>query len=200
MALKLKINTDTILKLPLSRRLIILGLVNLVIAGGIYWFLTGPKRDEARNLKQDLQNLEIRLRDSRTIAADIPRYRREKEEMDAKLKAAVAQLPNEKEIPDLIDSISLSGKKAGLKILLFRPGREEERDFYAEVPVNMTVEGRFESLYNFSVKVGTLPRIVNIGNMNITSAGRKGRAPVLKANFVATTFRFIPVQAQEGRK
>ena len=119
--------------------------------------------------------------------------------MEALLKAAVAQLPNEKEIPDLIDSISRAGEKSGLKILLFRPGKEVARGFYAEVPVNMSVEGKYESLYEFSAKVGNLPRIVNIENMSITSLGHKNRVPLLRANFVATTFRFIP-GAEEGAK
>jgi len=134
------------------------------------------------------------------IAADIPKYRKEKEELEKLLQAAVAQLPNEKEIPDLIESISRAGEKAGLKILLFRPGKEAAKGFYAEVPVNMAVEGKYESLYEFSAKVGNLPRIVNIENMSITSLGHKNQVPMLKANFVATTFRFIPGPDEEKKK
>ena len=116
------------------------------------------------------------------------------------LKAAVAQLPNDKEIPDLIESISRAGVKSGLKVLLFRPSAEVPKGFYAEVPVTMSVEGRFESLYEFSAKVGEMPRIVNIAGMDINSTGHKNRVPMLKANFVATTFRFIPAPAPEEEK
>jgi type IV pilus assembly protein PilO len=188
----IKLNLDTIMKLPLSRKIIILAVVNIAIIGGLYWFLIGPKYDEIGKLKNDLSSLQSKLDENRTIASDIPRYLKEKEEMEARLNAAVAQLPNEKEIPDLIDSISRAGEKAGLKILVFRPSRETSRGFYAEVPVNMSVEGRFESLYDFSAKVGSLPRIVNIENMNIISLGHRNKVPLLKANFMATTFRFIP--------
>jgi type IV pilus assembly protein PilO len=137
-------------------------------------------------------NLEVSLNENRVIAADIPRYLKEKEEMEGQLKKAVGQLPNEKEIPDLIDAISSAGEEAGLKILIFRPGGEVPKGFYAEVPVSMSVRGRYESLYDFSVKVSRLPRIVNIGGMSVTITGRKGKTPVLSANFTATTFRFIP--------
>ncbi|MEK7680222.1 MAG: type 4a pilus biogenesis protein PilO, partial [Deltaproteobacteria bacterium] len=113
-------------------------------------------------------------------------------EMEKKLSAAIEQLPNEKEIPDLIDSISASGEDAGLKIMLFKPGREVPKGFYAEIPVNMSVEGRFESMFSFSYRVSRLPRIVNVGNLDIVSQGHKNRIPLLKAEFVATTFRFIP--------
>lgn len=196
----IKLNIDTVMKLPLSRKIIILAAINIVIIGIFYWFLIGPKYDEIKGLKEQYASLQAKLDENRVIAADIPRYRKEKEEMEEKLRAAVAQLPNEKEIPDLIDSISRAGEKAGLKILIFRPGKEIRKGFYAEVPVNMAVEGRYESLYDFSAKVGSLPRIVNIENMSIVSLGHKNRVPVLKANFVATTFRFIPGPEEGARK
>lgn len=198
MALSLKINLDSVLKLPLSKRLLILLAVNLVTAGLVYWFLTGPKYDEVKRLNGQLEELTAKLVENRQIAADIPKYIREKEEMEAKLAAAVAQLPNAKEIPDLIDGISSSGEKSGLKIQLFKPGKEVPRGFYAEVPVKMTVEGRYESLYEFSEKIANLPRIVNLGGMDIKSTGHRNRIPVLKADFTATTFRFMP-QAEEPR-
>jgi len=64
----------------------------------------------------------------------------------------------------------------------------------------MSVEGRFESLFDFSVKVGNLPRIVNLTSMDIISRGHKNRIPDLKADFVATTFRFIPGALDKAEK
>ena len=196
----IKLNIDSIMRLPLSRKIIILAAINVVIIGLFYWFLIGPKYAQINGLEEQDQNLQVKLTENRIIAADIPKYRKDKEDMEALLNAAVAQLPNEKEIPDLIESISRAGEKSGLKILLFRPGKEVGRGFYAEVPVNMSVEGRFESLYEFSAKVGNLPRIVNMESMSITSLGHKKRVPVLRANFVATTFRFIPAPEEGAKK
>lgn len=195
-----KINIDAILKLPLSKRLGVLAGVNIVIVALFYWFVIGPKHDEIKKLRTEMDALESKLVESRAIAADFPKFIREKEEMEARLKNAIAQLPNDKEIPNLLDSISSSGEKSGLRIVMFKPGPEVKKGFYAEVPVNMTVEGQFESLNAFSVKVGNLPRIVNIGGMNIVSAGHRNRVPILNADFVATTFRFIPAQTVADAK
>ncbi len=183
---------DSLLKLPLSKKIAILVVVNIIIAGGIYWFITGPKIDEVRQMRTEMAKLSVKLEESRRVASDLPRYIKQKKELEARLSEAVARLPNEKEIPDLIDAISNAAKKSGLKILLFKPLREVKKGFYAELPINMSVEGRFESLYDFSVKVGNLPRIVNLTSMNVISMGHKNRTPELKADFVATTFRFIP--------
>jgi type IV pilus assembly protein PilO len=193
-----KVNIDAILKLPFSRKVILLAVINIVIIGVVYWLFTGPKYAEINRLSGERQTIARKLNENRMIAADIPKYLRDKEEMEMKLKKAVAQLPNEKEIPDLIDAISDAGKRAGLKILLFKPGHEVAKGFYADIPVSMSVEGRYESLFDFSVKVGSFPRIVNLSGMNITAAKHKNRVPLIKATFVATTFRFIP--APEGQK
>lgn len=192
------LNLDTIMKLPLSKRLLILAGVNLLIAALSYYMFIGPRYAEREDLRGRLQELEKKLAESRAIAKDIPKYEKEKSELEEKLRKAVAQLPNEKEIPDLMESISEAGRESGLKILLFKPRGEVPRGFYAEVPVNMTVEGRFESLFSFSVKISKLPRIVNISGIDINTIGYKDRAPMLKAQFVATTFRFIPGERGKG--
>ena len=194
-----KINIDAIIKLPFIKKVILLAVINIVIIGVVYWLFTGPKYKEITRLNGERQTITRKLNENRMIAADIPKYLRDKEELEMKLKKAVAQLPNEKEIPDLIDAISDAGKKAGLKIKLFKPGREVAKGFYADIPVDMTVEGRYESLFDFSVKVGSLPRIVNLSGMNITTKKHKNRVPFITANFVATTFRFIPVPEEQKK-
>ncbi len=188
----INLNLDSIMKLPLSRRILILAGINLLIVGLSYYMLLAPKYAEKEDLKARLAQIERKLNESRAIARDIPRFEKEKKELEEKLKLALAQLPNEKEIPDLIDSISAAGRESGLKILLFKPRGEVPKGFYAEVPVDMTVEGRFDSIFNFSVKISKLPRIVNISKIDIKTTGYKDREPMLKAQFVATTFRFIP--------
>jgi len=191
---------ESILKLSLPKKIALLVVINIIIAGGFYWFLTGPELRAKSGLKGDMQRLSARLNENRRVASDLPRYRKEKKDMEAKLAEAVARLPNEKELPDLIDAVSNAAKKSGLKILLFRPSREVNKGFYADLPINMSVEGRFESLFDFSVKVGNLPRIVNLTSMNIISRGHKNRMPDLKADFVATTFRFIPGALDKAEK
>ncbi|GMR04179.1 MAG: type 4a pilus biogenesis protein PilO [Thermodesulfobacteriota bacterium] len=196
----LKINIDSIIKLPTSKKIIILAAINIFIVVVIYWFFISPQKAAVVSLRGDLTRISKQIEDNRRVAADIPKYLRDKEELEAKLREAVSRLPNEKEIPDLIDAVSDAAKRAGLKILLFKPSREVQKGFYAEIPINMAVEGRFESLYDFSLKVGSLPRIVNLTSMEIISSGHKNRVPVLKAKFVATTFRFIPSPPAQGGK
>lgn len=189
-----KINLDKLLKLPIKKRIGILAVVNVLVVAALGYFLLLPMITDIGKLKTELSDLNDKLRENRSIAADIPKYLRDKELMEQQLTRALTQLPNEKEIPELIDSISSAGSRSGLDIQLFKPGRESARGFYAEIPIAMTVEGSFESLYDFADKVSMLPRIVNIGGLDVSTTGFSNRRPVLKAKFVANTFRFIPTQ------
>lgn len=199
MAIKSLLKIDFIFKLPLSKKIIIVAVIDVIIALLFYQFLIGPQRDEVAELRNTVNDLTVQLDDSRRIAKDIPAFEKEKEELEGQLKSALAQLPNEKEIPSLIDSISDAAKKSGLKILLFRPRPETPKGFYAEVPVDMDVEGTYDSLYGFCEKVSRLPRIVNIEGINVTLPDMKNIAnpvPGINAKFVAMTFRFVPDEGQ----
>ncbi|MBI5233282.1 MAG: type 4a pilus biogenesis protein PilO, partial [Deltaproteobacteria bacterium] len=139
----------------------------------------------------ELDAISTKLNDSRTIAADIDRFRQEMVLLEARLNKAIMQLPNEKEIPELIKSVSDAAGDVGMKILLFRPKKEVLKGFYADVPVDMVVEGGFESLFSFCDKVGRFPRIVNVADISTMTKTERAVSPMLESKFVVTTFRFI---------
>jgi type IV pilus assembly protein PilO len=203
MALDVKkfIKLDFILKLSLLKKVLILAGISIVIAVFFFNFMIKPKLKNMAELRVKTIAIAAQLKENRSIAKDIPRFNREKEELEIKLKKALSQLPNEKEIPNLIESISNAGKNAGLKILLFRPKPDVNRGFYAEVPVAMNVEGTYESVFNFCKKVSELSRIVNIEGISLKMPSKAGKQlssnPILKSSFVATTFRFIPESEQK---
>lgn len=199
MAKKVSINVDALMKLPIGKRVGILVAANVVIMALIAWFLIWPSYSLMSGYRAKLEELNATLVKDRKIAADIPKYLNEKKQMLDSLDKALTQLPNDREIPDLMDSISTRAQRAGLKIFTFKPGAEVAKGFYAEVPVSMTVEGKFEGLYDFTQKVASLPRIVNLGSMIIVSKGHVNNTPMLKADFVATTFRFIAPQDEPAK-
>ncbi len=190
--MKIKINTDVILKRPPLQRGAILVVFNIIIAALGYFFLISPTIEEAVTLNEELDKLTAKIEESRTIAADIAKYKREMAALELKLVEALSKLPNEKEIPDLLESISDAVKEVGLNVFLFKPGKIRKKGFYAEVPVNMTVSGGYESLYEFSDRMARLPRIVNIGSLKIVGPKKAGFSPQLETTLVVMTFMFVP--------
>src|SRR6185369_13379920 len=113
-----------------------------------------------------VEELQKQIQENRRIANNLPRFKAEYEQLKKDLDAALTELPNQKEIPSLLTSISSVGRSAGLDFLLFRPKPEVPKDFYAEVPVDIAVSGTFYNVADFFVAVAKLPRIVNINNVS----------------------------------
>ena len=111
-----------------------------------------PQTTEIGSLTIGLAELTVKVEENRRIAADIPRFQKEKADLEEQLKKALSQLPNEKEIPNLIDSISESARKSGLKVILFQPGQETQRGFYADIPSTWKSRGRSKVFMIFALR------------------------------------------------
>lgn len=184
---------EKILKLPTKQKATILILVVLLLGVGFFFGLEQPKLKDLKLQQQNLEKLRTQVQESKRIADQLPKYRNEYAQLQRELDSVLTELPNQKEIPSLLTSITTVGKTAGLDFLLFKPKPEVPKDFYAAVPVDISVSGTFYGIANFFVAVGNLPRIVNISNVTFSelkSDKDKGRQ-LMRVNCLATTFRFL---------
>jgi len=182
---------EKILKLPTRQKAALLAVLLLLEGAAIFYTMYQPRMNEYAALQAKLEDLQRQIQDNRRIANNLPRYKSEYEQLKQDLDSALTELPNQKEIPSLLTSISSLGKGAGLDFLLFRPRPEAPRDFYAEVPVDIAVSGTFYNVADFFEAVARLPRIVNINNVNFSDIRSSGGRTTLKVNCLATTFRFL---------
>lgn len=68
----------------------------------------------------------------------------------------------------------------------------EPEKFYEEIPVTVTISGRFHNILSFFEKVANLPRIVNIEHITMgEGAESKGRGWVIKTNCIIKTYMFV---------
>ena len=182
---------EKILKLPTKQKILLLILVVVLEAAAMVWFLYIPKYKELANLKIEVSKLQAEIEDKTRIANNLPRLQVEYDNLNLELAQALTELPNSKEIPSLLTSITTLGKNAGLDFLVFRPKGEVLKDFYAEVPVDITVSGSYFSVANFFAAVANLPRIVNITNVAFSDIRNVNNRMMTKVTCLATTFRFL---------
>jgi type IV pilus assembly protein PilO len=182
---------EKILKLPTKQKVAILILLMVLEGVGLFFGLYQPKIKVLKELQAKLGTLQNQINEDRKVADNLPKYKKDYEQLQNELKMALTELPNQKEIPSLLTSISTAGKNAGLDFLLFRPKPEEPRDFYAAVPVDISVSGSFYNVADFFVAVSNLPRIVNINNVSFSDIKTVNGRIMLKVNCLATTFRFL---------
>jgi len=185
------VTLNPIVKLPKSKKILILACVLGAIVSLYAYLVYLPASAEIEKEKADISKLETQLRELRTIAANMKRFRVESGKLREELELAMAQLPTSKEIPSLLANISNLGKEAGLEFLLFRPAPEVNREFYAEIPVEIKVTGTYNDVAIFFDKVGKLPRIVNISGVSMEGAKEALGRWEVTTSCTATTFKFI---------
>lgn len=195
MAFELNINFDEQLeqlaKVPKPIRLAVVSAVLVAIAAG-YWFLAyQPDQEVRRGLVARAQELQRSLNNARSIANNVPGFEAEVAGLERDLALALKQLPNRKQFEDLLRDISTTGKKVGVTIKSIDRDREIPRDFYAEVPFKIELEGTYHDLARFFEIVANLPRIVNMGALEISVVNETRQSTRLKVVGMATTYRFI---------
>ena len=195
MALDINVDFDEKLeqlaKIPKAVRLGVVSALLVAIAAG-YWFLSYQPLQEQRNeLVDRSQQLQRELNNARSVANNVPGFEAEVAELERSLELALKQLPNRKQFEDLLQDISTAGKKVGVAIKSIDRDKEVKRDFYAEVPFKLEIEGGYHDLARFFEMVASLPRIVNIGALSIKVEDETSAATRLKVEGKATTFRFL---------
>jgi type IV pilus assembly protein PilO len=191
---------DLILKLPKLHRWLILGAVALLLIV-VYWVLLF--RGHAHTITQQnamLTTTQHELDEQRVVLADLPRFRKETEEMKNKRQEALKQLPNKNELDKLFGDISLNAVESGLDIVLFKPQPEIGKNFYAEIPVDIKLLGTYHDMALFFDKIANLSRIVNISDLIIDKAKEVSGRNVLDITCKATTYKFIEEKSGEQAK
>lgn len=182
---------EQLLKLPNKQKIAILVAVVLIEAAALVYFLYLPKHKMLTELKAQHQQLQAEVEEKTKIAINLPKIQKEYNNLNLELEKALTELPNSKEIPSLLTSITATGKNAGLDFLVFRPKPEVVKDFYAEVPVDITISGSYFSVANFFAAIANLPRIVNITNVDFAEVRSVNNRMMTRVNCLATTFRFL---------
>jgi type IV pilus assembly protein PilO len=191
---------EKVLKLPNKQKIALLFLAMVAVGAAFYYGIQQPKYKQLMELQVKLNELQNQIQESKKIADNLPRLKKEYEQLQFELTSALTELPNQKEIPSLLTSITNVGKGAGLDFLVFRPKSEEPKDFYSAVPVDIAVSGSFYSVANFFVAVSNLPRIVNINNVSVSDIKDVGGRTMMKVNCLATTFRFLEKKETKDEK
>jgi Tfp pilus assembly protein PilO len=153
---------------------------------------------ERVKVEQEVQNLKQKKRELDKIEADIVA-------MTAKLKTLEVNIPQRKEIADILRQIQALAYDSRLDVLRFAPGNEVNKDFYAEWPIPIQVSGNYNNLGVFFDKLSKFARVFTIDNFSIKALARQTDLNTIAANWTAKTYFFAepavaaPAKKQEAR-
>jgi len=189
---------DEFAKIPLSRK-IAGAVVLLAIIGVAYYFARyqslSSEHDRLVVREGALQGQERSLHQKRDrYEADVRRLAQLREHFATQSRV----LPPEAEMSSFLDALNNHAELAGLEIALVQPMDEEGMGFYAKIPVELHLRGRFHELAKFFYNVGQLERVINIQNIQLSEAASSSSEDhdldaevLIQAEVLATTFRSL---------
>jgi len=172
---------------PLPKAMLLIGLLVGIVALG--YFLDWQEQMESLEAGRAQ---EVKLKEQyvskQRQAVNLDLYRQQLREIDSSFGALLKQLPNRSQMDALLVDINQAGLGRGLQFELFRPApTETKREFYAELPVTLKLNGSYHDMGQFASDIGQLSRIVTLNDIGLT-AGKDGS---LVMDVTAKTFRYL---------
>lgn len=179
---------------PVAGRAVVVVLIFAALLFAGYWFHNKDQLGELDGAKSKEAQLKQTFEVKQAKAANLQLYKDQLEVMKKSFGAMLRQLPNKTEVADLLVDVSQTGLANGLEFELFKPGKEQPREFYAELPIELRVLGTYHEFGGFVSGLAALPRIVTIHDISIAPAGKDSTKLVMHA--VAKTYRYLEEEAK----
>ena len=186
------ITADDIKNMSPIHKALIVCVIFLLLGYLYYSYFYQVALEKKVTLAERLSGIQQEIAEKQIVAKQIERYKKGLIDLRKSLRQALTRLPEQKEIPSLLDSVSEAGRKVDLEFLLFKPTDPVSKEFYAEVPVKIEVTGGYHNVALFFEKVAKLPRIMNITDVSIKKRTNvKDKSRNLVTSCLVKTYMFL---------
>ena len=199
------LSVDDITRMPLRQKVLALFVLFILLGFAYFSLYYQNALIEEEKLEQNLAALQVELAQKQKLMEEKIKFEQEIAQLQAQLKVAMAKLPEQKEIPGLLISMSEAEGLGGVEFQLFEPLAPVEKEFYAELPVKIALTGVYHDTVTFFEKVAKLPRIVNVSDISMEKRegvkdGNGAKGPVLATSFLIKTYMFVEKPVEGSKK
>lgn len=173
---------------------VILSLVFVILVGAVYFVVffgeLQSQSDQAKNQEAELNDQLSKAEDAKAA------YQKDLDEKTRKQGLAREQkkvLPDDAEMPAFLAAIQTTASAAGVSLTSYTPQDEDPQQYYAKVPMALTLSGRFHQVARFFYQVGQLDRVINVEDIDIEVMKDTEQADevIVKVKCLATAFRAL---------
>lgn len=108
-------------------------------------------------------------------------------------------LPDDPEMPAFLATIQDVATVSGVNLTSWSPTEEIPEEFYAKVPMRLTLSGKFHQVVKFFNGVGQQDRIINVEDIQIRKASPVGGADAEDVEVTCRATAFRSTRPGEGR-
>lgn len=175
---------------PLAK--VAVGLLFVFLVGLLYFVVFYSEVDSQISAAERRQ---VQL-ESQLAQAEISKqeYQKDLEEKTRREQLARDQkkvLPDEAETPAFLASIQSVATISGVNLTSWSPMEEVPQQFFAKVPMKLTLSGKFHQVAKFFHSVGQIDRIINAENIQIKKPTIAGEDVTVEVECLATAFRAL---------
>lgn len=179
---------------PPAIKLTTLVLVSAIIVFAFYWFAVKDSNLRLERVVAQEPGLKQQYQSKSFQVANLDAFKEQLRKMEEDFSALLDQLPNDVDMPSLIDDISTTGTQSGLEIDAITPSADVIKEFYVETPIRIEVRGSYHEMGNFVSSMAAIPRIVTLHDFTMSGLGQTSNenesdAP-LQMTIQAKTYRY----------
>ena len=183
MAIDLSLN-----KLPWYGQVLLFAILGLAGIGVFYYLYVMPAQAEMAGREQKLAKLRADINKGMTTAAKLAEFRAQVTDLQTQLDNRKAQLPEEKDVADLLRRIQTLATQSNLSIKGFKPMATATKQLHAEWPIGLQLDGTYHNLGMFFDRIGKFSRIINVSNIAIRGKDKPDPNSTVTADCTAMTF------------
>ena len=165
-----------------------LGLVfGIALAAAVHYAWFRGLNAEIRAKRTELEGLQQEIQKGRAAERKLAQFREEVKRLELDLARLLQILPSKRNTEELIKRIETLTRQGDFTLKKFTPGEFVNKDFYAEWPIDIQLEGTYHNLALFFDRMSRFSRIVNVEEMKIGGINDPSGKSIA-ANFIAKTF------------
>lgn len=187
-------------KLPWQAQLGVFLALSLVGAGAFYYFYERPRQAAIAVQARELSTIRGRISKGQATARQLPEFRAQVTELEARLEGLKPILPDERDAGDLLRRVQTLAVQSNLVIRGFRPQAISVKEMHAEWPISLQLEGNYHNLGLFLDRVSKFPRIINIGGLDLTQREVEGASAGSTMTITCTATTFVLVDEATAAK
>ena len=166
--------------------------------GAFVYYYEMPARADFSSREGQLEGLRKDISMGVNTARKLPEFKRQVQDLEARLANLKAVLPEEKDAADLLRRMQTVAAQSNLTIKSFKPAPTVTKQLHAEWPINLELEGTYHNLALFFDRVSKFTRIVNISALDVKGKDRPEGNISISASCVATTFVLLDKPAAKA--
>jgi Tfp pilus assembly protein PilO len=162
-------------------------LIGAILAGAVHYAWFRGLNHQIKDKRTQLEALQQEIQKGRAAERKLAQFREEVRRLELELGKLLQVLPSKRNTEDLIKRIETLTRQGDFTLKKFTPGDFVPKEFYAEWPIDIALEGTYHNLALFFDRMSRFSRIINVEDLRIGALENVPQKSI-SANFVAKTF------------